>query len=316
MTFIDAFSKSAQEHGLNSGSEILKQDVLLKPYTTFRAGGLADYFAEPTNTDELIVLLACAKTTGTDVFVLGNGSNILVSDKGYRGLVIKPKFLNFEVTKTDLEGIFEVACGSGMMLSSFGNACVKESLEGVEFCCGIPGTVGGAVFMNAGAYGREIKDFASNVTYLDSNLNVKTIGASECEFGYRHSIFEENKGIILELRGTLKKGDHEKIAGEVMCLRDKRIASQPLDMPSAGSTFKRPAGHFAGQLIEQSGLKGFKLDDSGAQVSSKHAGFVVNNQGTASASDIKRLIDYVIDKVYEDSGVRLETEVRLIGDFD
>ena len=171
--------------------------------------------------------------------------------------------------------------------------------------------------MNAGAYGREIKDIAVSVTYLLDG-EVKTVSADECCFGYRKSIFEKmasegKEPVVLSLKARLKKGDIEKIKAYVAELKAKRCASQPVDVPSAGSTFKRPEGYYAGALIEGSGLKGFALDDSGAQVSPKHAGFVVNNEGKASAADVMRLIRYIQDKVYEDSGVRLETEVRLIG---
>ena len=173
--------------------------------------------------------------------------------------------------------------------------------------------------MNAGAYGREIKDIAVSVRYLEDN-EVKQISAEECGFSYRTSIFDKKQAkgeqpVILSMKAALKAGDREKIAAYVAELRQKRTASQPLDVPSAGSSFKRPEGYIAAKLIEDSGLKGFSLDDSGAQVSPKHAGFVVNNNGSASAEDILRLIDYVSDKVYKDSGVRLEKEVRLIGEF-
>jgi UDP-N-acetylmuramate dehydrogenase len=174
-------------------------------------------------------------------------------------------------------------------------------------------------FMNAGAYGREIKDIAVSVRYLEDG-EVKEIPAGECGFSYRTSLFDRKQSngeqpVILSMKAALKAGDREKIASYVAELRQKRTASQPLDVPSAGSTFKRPEGYFAAKLIEDSGLKGFALDDSGAQVSPKHAGFVVNNNGTAKAEDILKLIDYISGKVYEDSGVRLEKEVRLIGEF-
>ncbi|MBQ4270907.1 MAG: UDP-N-acetylmuramate dehydrogenase, partial [Clostridiales bacterium] len=183
-----------------------------------------------------------------------------------------------------------------------------------------PGNVGGAVFMNAGAYGREIKDIAVKISYIEDN-ELKEIDASECDFGYRTSLFEKKAAegsniVITKMTARLRKGDKDKIEAYVSELREKRTKSQPLDVPSAGSTFKRPEGYYAGALIEGSGLKGFKLDESGAQVSPKHAGFVVNNGGTASASDVMRLIRYVQDKVYEDSNVRLRTEVRIVGKWE
>lgn len=295
----------------------LEENVILKQFTTFKCGGPARYFAEPASSEELIDLIEYAKVNGLDVLILGLGSNMLISDKGFDGLVIRiGKKMGDIIVEED--GEYKIITASaGCSLAWFGTKCVLEGLEGAEFCCGIPGTIGGAVFMNAGAYGREIKDIAVEVTYLLDN-EVHTISAEECDFGYRMSVFEqmEKEGrqpVILSLKTRLKKGDKEKIQAYVTELKEKRTASQPIDVPSAGSTFKRPEGHFAGALIEGSGLKGFALDDSGAQVSPKHAGFVVNNGGKASAADVMRLIRYIQDKVYMDSGVRLETEVRLIG---
>ncbi|MBO4449606.1 MAG: UDP-N-acetylmuramate dehydrogenase [Clostridiales bacterium] len=298
----------------------ISENVLLKPYSTFRTGGPARYFAEPSNETGLSEAFDFARQKDLEVFVLGNGSNCLISDKGFDGLVIRIGKQMGEISSEEgPDGLTYVTAGAGCLLSRFGNYCAEAGLEGAEFACGIPGTVGGAVFMNAGAYGREIKDIAVSVRYFE-NGEVKEISASECGFAYRTSIFDkkaENGGeaVILSLKAALPKGDKEKILSYCEELRQKRTNSQPLDVPSAGSTFKRPEGYFAAKLIEDSGLKGFALDDSGAQVSPKHAGFVVNNNGTASAEDILRLIDYISGKVFEDSGVRLEKEVRLIGEF-
>ena len=298
----------------------IKENICLAPYSTFRAGGPARFFAEPSNEDELTEAFRFAGEKGLDVFVLGNGSNCLISDKGFDGLVIKIGKQMGEITSEVREdGLTYVTAGAGCPLSRFGNYCADQSLEGAEFACGIPGTVGGAVFMNAGAYGREIKDICVSVRYWEDG-KIKEISASECGFAYRTSVFDKRaaKGefpVIVSMTAALPKGDKEKILSYVEELRQKRTASQPLDVPSAGSTFKRPEGYFAAKLIEDSGLKGFALDDSGAQVSPKHAGFVVNNNGSASAEDILKLIDYVSGKVFEDSGVRLEKEVRLIGEF-
>lgn len=297
---------------------MISEGVILKPYTTFRCGGPAKYFAEPSSEEEIKELLLFAKEKELPVLILGLGSNMLIADAGFDGLVIRLGRNMSEVTFEDKgDGYVETDAQAGASLASFGARCAGEGLEGAEFCCGIPGTVGGAVFMNAGAYGREIKDIAVSVTYLLDG-EVRTVSADECHFGYRKSIFEEmasdgKEPVVLSLKARLKKGDIDKIKAYVAELKAKRCASQPVDVPSAGSTFKRPEGHYAGALIEGSGLKGFALDDSGAQVSPKHAGFVVNNEGKASAADVMRLIRYIQDKVYEDSGVRLETEVRLIG---
>ena len=297
---------------------MISEGVILKPFTTFRCGGPAKYFAEPSSEEEIKELLDFAKEKELPVLILGLGSNMLIADSGFDGLVIRIGKNMSEVTFEDKEdGCVEINAQAGASLASFGAKCTAEGLEGAEFCCGIPGTVGGAVFMNAGAYGREIKDIAVSVTYLLDG-EVKTVSADKCCFGYRKSIFEKmasegKEPVVLSLKARLKKGDIEKIKAYVAELKAKRCASQPVDVPSAGSTFKRPEGYYAGALIEGSGLKGFALDDSGAQVSPKHAGFVVNNEGKASAADVMRLIRYIQDKVYEDSGVRLETEVRLIG---
>ncbi|MBR6484081.1 MAG: UDP-N-acetylmuramate dehydrogenase [Clostridiales bacterium] len=300
----------------------IRKNEILKTYTTFRCGGPASEFAEPSTEEEIIGLLSYAKKENREVLILGAGSNMLISDQGFDGLVIRisRKMADIKILEEDEEGYVTIEAMAGASLALFGNTCTRQSLEGAEFCCGIPGNVGGAVFMNAGAYGREIKDIAVSVSYIEDN-ELKEIPASECGFGYRKSIFEEKASsgkniVITKMTARLKKGDKEKIEAYVNELREKRTRSQPLDVPSAGSTFKRPEGYYAGALIEGSGLKGFKLDDSGAQVSPKHAGFVVNNGGTASASDVMRLIRYIQDKVYKDSNVRLQTEVRIVGKWE
>lgn len=302
--------------------DLIKENVILKPYTTFKCGGPAKYFSEPTNEEEILSLLEFAKKNCLEVLVLGLGSNVLISDKGFDGLVIHlgKNFSNMELIPCEDDSYVTIKAQSGCALALFGITCAKEGLEGIEFCCGIPGSVGGAVFMNAGAYGGEIKDIVTSVNYIEDGV-LKTIQGKDCEFGYRESIFEklvaEGKTVVVtSFEARLKRGDKEKIMAYVNELKAKRTASQPVDVPSAGSTFKRPVGYYAGALIQESGLKGFKLDESGAQVSPKHAGFVVNNEGKASAADVIALIKYVQDKVFEDNGVRLETEVRLIGGFE
>ncbi len=296
------------------------QNVPLAGYSTFRCGGPARYFAEPSDSDEVAALFKWAEENNLDVFVLGNGSNCLISDKGFDGLVIRiAKNMSTLTSRESGDGKVIITAGAGLPYARFGAYCVELSLTGAEFACGIPGSCGGAVFMNAGAYGGETKDFISSVTYWDGS-SVKKIDGDQCEFGYRTSLFEKlnaegKTAVILEFEAVLSKGNKDEITSLVDELRVKRTASQPLDVPSAGSTFKRPEGYFAAKLIEEAGLKGFALDDSGAQVSPKHAGFVVNNGGKAKASDVMRLIDYVVEKVFENSGVRLEKEVRLVGDF-
>ena len=299
---------------------IIQENVPLAGYSTFRCGGPARYFAEPSTGDEVARLFRWAGETNLDVFVLGNGSNCLISDEGFDGLVIRIGKNMGRLESKELEdGRVLITAGAGLSYARFGNYCAELSLTGAEFACGIPGSCGGAVFMNAGAYGGETRDFISSVTYWDGE-SVKKIDGSLCEFGYRTSLFEKLASggkdvVILEFEAILSKGNKDEITSLVDELRAKRTASQPLDVPSAGSTFKRPEGYFAAKLIEEAGLKGFALDDSGAQVSPKHAGFVVNNGGRAKASDVMRLIEYVVEKVYENSGVKLEKEVRLVGNF-
>ncbi|MBQ6017248.1 MAG: UDP-N-acetylmuramate dehydrogenase [Clostridiales bacterium] len=298
----------------------IQQNVPLAGYSTFRCGGPARFFAEPSDGYEVAWLFDWAKDKNVNVFVLGNGSNCLISDEGFDGLVIRiGKNMSKLTSEEPEDGRVLVTAGAGLSYARFGNYCVEQSLTGAEFACGIPGSCGGAVFMNAGAYGGETKDFISKVTYWNGE-QIITIDGSQCEFGYRTSLFEKlnsagKTAVILEMQAILSKGNKEDIVALTDDLRARRTASQPLDVPSAGSTFKRPEGYFAAKLIEEAGLKGFALDDSGAQVSPKHAGFVVNNGGRAKASDVMRLIDYVVEKVYESSGVKLEKEVRLVGSF-
>ncbi|MCR4557176.1 MAG: UDP-N-acetylmuramate dehydrogenase [Saccharofermentans sp.] len=296
------------------------ENVPLAGYSTFRCGGPARFFAEPSNGDEVASLFRWADEKGLDVFVLGNGSNCLISDDGFEGLVIRIARNMSELSSAEMNGgSVKVTAGAGLPFARFGNYCAELSLTGAEFACGIPGSCGGAVFMNAGAYGGETKDFVSRVNYWDGK-DICYIDGDQCGFGYRTSLFEKlnaegKTAVILGFEAVLPKGSKEEITGLVDDLRIRRTASQPLDVPSAGSTFKRPEGYFAAKLIEEAGLKGFALDDSGAQVSPKHAGFIVNNGGKAKASDVLRLIDYVVEKVFVNSGVRLEKEVRLVGNF-
>ena len=299
---------------------VIQENIPLAGYSTFRCGGPAKYFAEPSTGDEVARLFRWAREKNEEVFVLGNGSNCLISDEGFDGLVIRIARNMSRLDSEELEdGRVKITAGAGLPFARFGNYCVELSLTGAEFACGIPGSCGGAVFMNAGAYGGETKDFITSVTYWDG-MSVKKIDGSLCNFGYRTSLFEQlaaegNDAVILEFEAVLSKGNKDEIVALTDELRAKRTASQPLDVPSAGSTFKRPEGYFAARLIEEAGLKGFALDDSGAQVSPKHAGFIVNNGGRAGASDVMKLIDYVTLKVYENSGVKLEKEVRLVGNF-
>lgn len=291
-------------------TEILQGNKLLynepmKNHTTFKIGGVADILALPETQDEIISLLRYAKEENVPCFVMGNGSNLLVSDKGIRGLVIK-LFKNY--SKISVNGDV-ITAQSGALLSKVSSEAAKNSLTGLEFASGIPGTLGGAVYMNAGAYGGEMRDVVLETTYIDKDLEIKKL--TEHSFSYRHSIFQENGGIIISSVMKLKKGNADEINDKIRELSLQRTAKQPVEMPSAGSAFKRPEGYFAAKLIDDCGLRGFKI--GGAAVSSKHTGFVVN-EGGATAGDVKKLLSEVQRIVYDKTGVTLQPEIKFIGE--
>ncbi len=291
------------------GEDRIKKDEPMSKHTTFRIGGPADLMLEPLNTDGLKSVIAILKKFDIPYFVMGNGSNLLVGDKGIRGAVINISqgFSEYSVNK----GV--IRAGSGLKLSRLANIAVNNSLTGLEFASGIPGTLGGAVYMNAGAYGGEMKDIIKSVTYFDTEAEeVCTISGEECGFGYRKSIFSEGKKIVTEAVVSLEKGDSAEIKNKMAELCEKRNSKQPVDKPSAGSTFKRPEGYFAGTLIQDAGLKGFKI--GGAEVSQKHSGFIIN-AGGATAKDVCDLIGYVKETVLQKFGVELEPEVKFTGEF-
>lgn len=279
----------------------------MKRHTTFRAGGPADWFVIPETADELKAVLSACRKAGEPWYVVGNGSNLLVSDAGVRGVVIHTgRFDRLEVSGKSLRA------GAGVLLSKAAGEALKNSLAGLEFAAGIPGSVGGALVMNAGAYGSEMRDVLKSVTVLTESGQVKTLPAKELELGYRTSSILRNHYLVLEAELSLSEGDSEAIHGRMRELAERRREKQPLEYPSAGSTFKRPAGYFAGKLIEDAGLKGFSV--GGAEVSEKHAGFVIN-KGNAAAADIYSLCMEVKRKVFEQTGVALELEVKLLGPF-
>lgn len=284
----------------------VQQHIPLDKYTTLRVGGPADFFAEPASEEELSVLLDAAKEAGVPVLLMGNGSNLLVRDGGFRGLVIRlgKAFSRIEPWEHGLKA------QAGALLSSLACEAANASLTGLEFAQGIPGTVGGGVYMNAGAYGGELGHCIESVTVLDHGA-VRQIPGGEMRFGYRHSRAMEEKWIVLGARFRLEKGDKEQIDAAMRDYAARRKEKQPLNYPSAGSFFKRPEGHFAGALIEKAGLKGEQV--GGARVSEKHAGFLIN-AGGASASDFLKLMKLVQEKVQAESGVLLEPEVRVVGD--
>lgn len=288
-------------------SEDVKINEEMKNHTTFRIGGPADIFVSVKSAEEIIRILEASNESKTPCMVMGNGSNMLVSDKGIRGVVIHVGS-NMSGCRIDGETVYAEA---GILMSALAKKILEAELTGFEFAAGIPGTLGGGIYMNAGAYGGELKDIIDEVTYIDENNEIKTSKNDELEFGYRHSIFETGKYVILSCTMKLKKGNFEEIKAQMADYTKRRNDKQPVSMPSAGSTFKRPEGYFAGKLIQDCGLMGYSI--GGAQVSEKHAGFVVN-KGGATADNVLKLIEHIQKTVMDKFGVWLEPEVRLIGD--
>lgn len=290
------------------GSDNVCTDELMKKHTTFRIGGPADYYVTPHSKDEIVQVIAACRERQTPYYILGNGSNLLVSDSGYRGVILQI-FKNFNDIR--VEGTCLTA-KAGALLSKIAKKALENSLTGFEFAAGIPGTLGGAAVMNAGAYGGEMKDVLEEVTVLSREGDILTLRREELEMGYRSSVIARKGYIVLEAKMRLKHGSREEIAARMEELKEKRASKQPLEYPSAGSTFKRPEGYFAGKLIMEAGLRGFSVGD--AQVSEKHCGFVIN-RGEATAEQVRELMREVIRRVEEHSGVRLEPEVKILGAF-
>lgn len=293
--------------------EILEDNRILEAepmsrHTTFRIGGPAELFVVPETVDEIAKIIAVCREEAAPYFVLGNGSNLLVSDKGYRGVVVQ---LYRSFGQITLEGN-EIHAQAGALLSGIAAVARDASLTGFEFAGGIPGTLGGAVVMNAGAYGGEMKDVLKEVTVLTPEGEILTLQADQLQMGYRTSVIKEAGYIVLEAVISLEKGDQEAIRSRMQELAGMRSSKQPLSYPSAGSTFKRPEGYFAGKLIMDSGLRGYQV--GGAQVSEKHCGFVINT-GNATAKDVTTLMSDVQRIVMEKFGVKLEPEVKFLGEF-
>ena len=286
--------------------QVLKDEPMSR-HTTFRIGGPADYFVCPDR-EQIAAVLAVAKKCGMAITVIGNGSNLLVGDKGIRGLVVEigSAMNQIMVDKN------HITAGAGALLSQVAAKAAAAELGGMEFAAGIPGSVGGAVTMNAGAYGGEMKDILRTVTVLTPEGELKTLDVSEMDLSYRHSCVPEQQYIVLEAEIELGYKPEEEIRAQMEELRNKRIEKQPLEYPSAGSTFKRPEGYFAGKLIMDAGLRGYRVGD--AQVSEKHCGFVINRKN-ASAQEVRQLMQDVQDKVKAQFGVMLEPEVKMLGEF-
>lgn len=299
--------KAIEELRHRLGEEGLRLQEPMKEHTTFRVGGAADIFLLPKDTAELKDALHILKKYDIPTMVIGNGSNLLVRDKGICGAVISlyPRMAEVTVTGDRIEA------KGGVLLSTVAAKAADAGLTGLEFAAGIPGSIGGAVVMNAGAYGGEMKDVLISVDVLTENLESKTISAEELELGYRHSIVPEAGYIVLSAKMQLQKGDAEAIRSRMAELAEQRREKQPLQYPSAGSTFKRPTGYFAGKLVQDAGLKGKTI--GGAQVSEKHSGFLINSGG-ATAQDILDLIAFCQKEVQEQFGVTLETEVKIVGE--
>lgn len=276
-------------------------------HTTFNIGGPADYLLFPSNMEQVAGIFVLLREYDIPHTVLGNGSNILVLDKGIRGAVIK---FHSPMSYKRCEGS-RIVAGAGAYLKHISRFAAENGLTGLEFACGIPGSLGGAVFMNAGAYGGEMKNIVRQVRTVAHNGNIITYEEDELDFGYRHSVFQHNGQAICEVVMELQPGDRDEIQARIDDFTQRRESKQPLEQPSAGSTFKRPQGYFAGTLIDETGLKGLQV--GGAQISTKHAGFVINS-GNATAADVLQLIKEVQERVYAKNGVKLFPEVRIIGE--
>lgn len=287
--------------------QILEEEPM-KKHTTFRIGGPAEYLILPQTTEEIADVIKLCRQEEIPWYIVGNGSNLLVADEGVRGVVIQ-LLRNFN--QIQVEGC-QIRMQAGAQNAAVAKRALDASLTGFEFAAGIPGTIGGAVVMNAGAYGGEMKDILKEVTVLDPNGMIRTIPAEELELGYRTSIIARKGYVVLEAVIVLKAGDPKEIKAAMDELKEKRVTKQPLEYPSAGSTFKRPEGYFAGKLIMDAGLRGFSV--GGAQISEKHCGFVIN-KGNATAKDVTELMDETKKIVMEKFGVALEPEVKRLGQF-
>ena len=291
-----------------AGTDHIYREEPMKNHTTFRIGGNAEVFAAPDSADGVERVLQICREENIPCTVIGNGSNLLVGDRGVRGVVLQiyRNYANIRIEGTDLY------VQAGALLGQTAAAAAREGLTGLEFASGIPGTIGGAAAMNAGAYGGEMKDVLVWVKAINRDGHVRQYAAEELELGYRTSRIQKEALVVLEVKLSLQQGDPVKIRERMEELKEQRVAKQPLEYPSAGSTFKRPEGYFAGKLIMDAGLRGFSVGD--AQVSEKHCGFVIN-RGNATAADVMALVSQVQTIVEEKFGVQLELEVRKVGEF-
>ena len=303
-----SFDDIRKELGERIPGVCIEENVPMAQYTSFRAGGKARMMVIPADAEQLSAVLGVLSGSGVQYMVLGNGTNILVKDSGYDGVIVKIGS-GFDYVRQ--EGC-RLVCGSGTRMSVAAKAALEGGLSGFEFASGIPGFTGGAVFMNAGAYGGEMKQIVESAEVLTSEGEVLNLTNEELGMGYRTSVIAKNDYVALSAVLKLEKGDRQEIRAYMEDLKERRVTKQPLEFGSAGSTFKRPEGYFAGKLIQDSGMQGYRVGD--AQVSEKHCGFVIN-RGNATAAEVMQLMKDVADRVEEKFGVRLEPEVRRIGEF-
>jgi len=311
ITGVQKMNNDMMDLALEEVNRILKSDQILvdvpmKDYTSMRVGGKAKIVVLPSAVDEIRELIKSLGKNSIPYYVIGNGTNLIVHDAGYNGVIIKLSE-NFSSVTVD-ENI--ITAKSGASIVSVSNLACENSLSGLEFAAGIPGTVGGAVVMNAGAYDGEMKDVVFEATCVDHTGEIVSLGYDDLQFGYRTSRVQRDSLVVLEAKMRLNEGNMDAIKDKMKELNRRRREKQPLNFPSAVSIFKRPAGHFAGKLIEEAGLRGYQI--GGAQVSEKHCGFIINT-GTATASDVIELIEYIKKKVFETSGVMLQQEVKILG---
>lgn len=294
--------KQLLEEGIKKENILL--DEPMNKHVSFKTGGNADIFIKAYSVEEIKSVLRISKENNIPLFVLGNGTNLLVKDEGFRGIILQIKLEDINIDGT------KVIVQSGVKNAVLSKKLLDNSLTGFEFAAGIPGTMGGAIKMNAGAYGSQMQDIVEEVTYLDYEGNIHTISNSDCEFEYRHSKFFNEKGIILQAKLYLEKGNKEEIQDKINELAKQRKEKQPLEYPNAGSTFKRGEGYITAKLIDECGLKGYCI--GGAEVSKKHAGFIIN-KNKATSKNILDLIEYVKTKVKEQTGEDIKLEIEVIG---
>ena len=282
----------------------------MKEHTSLKIGGPAEIFIKINSIDELKGILELCKLEDIPLTVIGNGSNILVLDKGIKGIVIKTELKQIQIININEEKV-EVIVDDGVQLGFLAQKLLKEEISGFEELSGIPGTIGGAVVMNAGAHGKEIKDILTEVTAIDYDGNIHIFTNEQCDFSYRHSKFSDEKYIVLQVKLFLERGKKEEIKSKMNEYAQYRKEKQPIEFPSAGSTFKRGTDFITAKLIDEAGLKGYSI--GGAKISEKHAGFIINT-GNATAQDILDLVKYTTDKVYEKFGKKIELEIKVLGE--